>query len=144
MAGTLLGVAKSAEIFFTSLAVVASLQCAYGCVSSPAREVSGTEVLAQLSGGDDTLWWELLLIRWTSCRLGASLLLRWLVQPCMAPCTHACLQACMGTGYQSGPTASYWPPSVSAVRAASLTCTCCDVDVGMVMQAGWKETDEDV
>lgn len=95
MAGTLLGVAKSAEIFFTSLAVVASLQCAYGCVSSPAREVSGTEVLAQLSGGDDTLWWELLLTRWTSCRLGASLLLRWLVQPCMAPCTHACLQACM-------------------------------------------------
>lgn len=56
IAGTILGARKSAQILVVSAGIISTLQFLYGFVSSPARELSGIEVLAQISGGDDTMW----------------------------------------------------------------------------------------
>eukprot|EP00892_Ulva_mutabilis_P006866 jgi/Ulvmu1/4551/UM002_0277.1 len=53
---TLVGFKRSVQVTLTSAGVVALVRWIYAFVTCPSRELSGTEVLAQLSQGDDTMW----------------------------------------------------------------------------------------
>lgn len=54
---TIIGVKKSVQVTAVSAGAVAAVQMMYAFVTCPSADLSGTKVLAQLSQGDDTMWW---------------------------------------------------------------------------------------